>query len=73
MIGLAVYVFLLMVNSNLGPNLVPLRNIRLRHPSDLDLDLSRSLNVKNDGVIGLPKKGFLLMVSSNIGPNTWLV
>ncbi len=33
--------------------------------SDLDFDLSRSLNVKYEGAIGLPKYGFLLMFNSN--------
>ena len=39
------------------------------YDSDLDFDLSRSLKVKCDGVIGLPIYGFLLMFNSNIGPN----
>ncbi len=37
--------------------------------SDLDFDLSRSLNVKCDGIIRFPLYGFLLMVNSYIGPN----
>ncbi len=32
----------------------PLRDIRLQYLSDLDFDLSGSLKVKCDGVIGLP-------------------
>ena len=42
----------------------------LRNLSDLDFDLSRSLKVKCDGVIGLPIYGFLLMFNSNIWPNS---
>ncbi len=38
--------------------------------SDLDFDLSRSIEVKSDGVIGLAIYGFLLMVNNNIGPNS---
>ncbi len=41
-IGLAIYGFLLMVNSNIGPNSAPLRDIRLCNLSDLEFDLSRS-------------------------------
>ncbi len=40
-----------------------------QNPSELDCDLSRSLKVKSDDVIGLSIYGFLLMVNSNIGPN----
>ncbi len=58
-----------MVNSDIGLNSAPLRDIRHRNLSDLDFDLSRSLKVKSDGVIGLPIYGFLLMVNSNIVPN----
>ena len=68
-IELAIYAFLLMVNSNILPNLVPLRDIRPQNISDLDFDLSRSLKVKCDGALALPIYGFLLMVNSNIGPN----
>ena len=57
-----------MVNSNIWPNLTRLQDIRLCNPFDLDFDLSRSLKVKTDGVIGLAIYGFLLMVNSNMGP-----
>ncbi len=62
-IGLATYGFLLMVNSNIGPNLttVPLRDIKLWNQTDPDFDLSKSFNVKCDGVIELPIYGLLLM------------
>ena len=56
-----------MANSNIRPNVVPFRDIRLWNLSDLDFDLSRSF--KCDGVIGLPIYDFLLMFNSNIGPN----
>ncbi len=64
-----------MINSNIGPNWAPLRNIRLGNVSDfdidLDFDLSRSLKVKFETVIGLPiyVYGFLSMFNGNIGPN----
>ena len=58
-----------MVNSNIGPNLVPLRDIRLQNPSELDFDFTKSLKVKCYGVIGLTIYDILLMFNSNIGPN----
>ena len=58
-----------MFNSNIGPNWAPLGDISLQNLGDLDFDLSMSLKVKSDGVIGLAIYGFLLMVNSNIGPN----
>ncbi len=45
--GLAIYGFPSMANRHRGPNLA-----RLRNPSDLDFDLSMSLKMKSDGVIG---------------------
>ncbi len=39
------YGFPLMVNSNIVPNLVPIRDIRLQNLGDLEFDLSRSLKV----------------------------
>ncbi len=38
--------------------------------SDLEFDLSRSLKVKCDDVIGLSLYAFLLMFNSNIWPNS---
>ena len=58
-----------MINSNIGPNVAPLRDIRLWNQSDLDFNLSRSLNVKSDGVIGLAIYAFQFTVNSTIGPN----
>ena len=58
-----------MFKSNIGPNMAPLRDIRLQNMSDIEFDLSRSLKVKSDGTVGLPIYGFLLMFNSNIGPN----
>ena len=63
-IGLAIYGFLLMVNSNIGPNSAALPDITFRNASDFD----KALKVKSDGVIGATY-GFLLMGNSNIGPN----
>ena len=68
-IGLSIYDFLLMVNTNIVPNSVRLRDMRLRNLSDLDFDLSWSLKVKFEGAIGLSRYGFLLMFNSNMGPN----
>ncbi len=65
-IGFPIYGFLLMLNSNIGPNYAPLRDIRLLNLGELDFDLSRSLKVKCDSAIGLPLYGFLLMINSNI-------
>ena len=42
-VGLQICCFLLMIDSNLGPNSAHLRDIRLRNLSDLDFDLSKSL------------------------------
>ncbi len=68
-IGLPIYIFLLMFNSNIWPNSAPLQDINLQNGSDLEYDqnvsdleydLSRSLKVKCDDVIGLAIDGFLL-------------
>ena len=53
-IGLAIYDFLLMFNSNIGTNSAPLQDISLHNFGDLDFDLSGSLKVKYEGAIGLP-------------------
>ncbi len=66
-IRLAIYGFLLRVNSNIGPNSAPLRDRRFCNPSDLDFDLSRLLKVQSDDVIRLAIYGFLLTVNSKIG------
>ena len=42
-IVLPIYGFILMFNSNIGPNYVLLRDVSLRNLVDLDFDLSRSL------------------------------
>ncbi len=68
-IGLVTYGFRLRVNGNIGPNSVPLRDIRLCNPSDLDFELSWSLKVKRHGAIALAINNFRMMVNSNIGPN----
>ena len=53
--------FLLIFNSNIWPNSAALRDINLWYLSDLDNDLSMSLNAKCDRVTGLPIYDFLLM------------
>ncbi len=59
-----------MVDSNIGPNSAPLRDISYCNPSDLDFDLSGSLKGKSDDVIELARYGFPLMINSKIGPNS---
>ncbi len=50
-----------MFNSNVWPNSASLQYTKLRNLSDLNFDLSRSLKVKCDGIIGLPIYSFLLI------------
>ncbi len=50
--------------------LAPLQDIRLQNLSDLEFDLSRSLKVICDDVIGLPTYAFLLMFNCNLWPNS---
>ncbi len=69
-IGLPIYAFLLMFNSNLWPNYAPSQDIRLQNVSDLEFHLSRSLKGKCDSVIELPIYAFLFMFNSNIWPNS---
>ncbi len=57
-----------MFNSNILPNSALLRDISLQNMSDLDFDLSRSVNVKYNHTIGLPVYGFLLRFTDNILP-----
>ncbi len=65
-IGLAICAFLMIVNSNIGPNLAPLQVIRLwNNVGDIDFKLSRSLKVKSNGAVGLSIYEFLLMSNSN--------
>ncbi len=64
-IGLPIYGFLLMFNSNIGPNQAPLRDIRLQNLCDLDFDLSRSLKVKSSGAFRLAIYDFILVSNSN--------
>ncbi len=68
-IGLAIHGFQLLFDSNIGPSMTLLRDIRLRNLGDLEFNLSRSLKVKCEGAIGLPIYGFLLLFNSNIWPN----
>ena len=55
-------VILLLVNIS-----IPCKFPSTQNPSDLDFDLSGSLQVKSDDVIGLAIYDFLLMINSNIG------
>ena len=59
-----------MFSSNISPNSAPFPDIMLRKLSDLDFDVSRSLNVRCNSVIGLPIYGFLVASSSKIWPNS---
>ncbi len=59
-----------MFNTNIGHSYAPLRDTRLQNLGDLDFNLSRPLEVKCEGAIGLPIYGFLLIFNSNIGPNS---
>ena len=60
-IGLSLFAFILMFNSNMWPNSAPLQDIRLRSLSDLKFDLSRSLKVACDGIIGFSIYRFLFI------------
>ncbi len=66
------YIWLtLMFNSNIRPNSVLLRSIRLRNFSDPELDFSRLLKVKCHSITGLPIIiYFLININSNIWPNS---
>ena len=55
------YCFIL---SNIWTNSAPSRDIRLRNLSGLDFDLSRSLRVKHDSVIGRSIYSFILVYTS---------
>ena len=81
-IGLPIYGFLLMFNSDIWPNSDPLRDISfqnikipilshlrdisLQNLSDVDFDLSRSGRIKYDGAVGLSICDFLFVFHSKI-------
>ncbi len=65
-IKLFVYGFLLMFYCNIGSNLGPFQDIRVRNLGNLAFELSRPLKVKCEGAIGLPIYGFLFMFNSYI-------
>ncbi len=69
-IRLPVYGFLLMVNSNIWPNVAPLQDICVQNMSNLEFDHSRSLQVKSNGAVGLPICDFLLVSNSNYMSNS---
>ncbi len=62
LVSILMYGLLIIVDSDKWPNAIPLRNIRLRYLIGLDFDLSRSLNIKSNGAVGLHKYNFLLSV-----------
>ncbi len=69
-IGLPIYDFLLMFNSNLWPKSAASQDIRLRNLSDLEFDRLRSLKVNCDSAIELSIYAFLIMFNSNIWHNS---
>ncbi len=62
---LPIHGFLLMLNSNIGPNWAPLQDISFQIMSDLDYDFSRSLKVKSNGAVRLLIHDFLFMSNSD--------
>ncbi len=52
-----------MFNSDIWPNLALFEDVRLQKKSELEFDVSRSLEVKSDSAIGLPTCSFLLFTS----------
>ena len=62
-IGLLICGFLVVSNSI---NVDPLRVIGFQNVGDFNIDLSRSLKVKCDGVIGVSIYGSLLIFNSNM-------
>ena len=66
----SLYDFLLVFDSKIWPKSAAIRDISLWYVSDIDKDLSRSLEVKCGSVIGLSIYGFLLMFNSNIWLNS---
>ena len=59
-----------MFHCNIRPNSAPLRDIMLQNLCDLESDISKSLKLKGDNVIGLSLYAFLLMFNRNIRPNS---
>ncbi len=64
-IGLPLYGFLLVFNSNIWPSLVCLQDLTTLKFRVLEFDLSMSLTVKSNGSVGLHIYGFLLVSNSN--------
>ncbi len=67
-IGISIYDFILIFNSNIWPNSASLQDISFQ--SDLNIDLSRSL--RSDVIIPMDSSdnAFLLIIYSNIWPNS---
>ncbi len=53
-IGIPIYGFLLMFNSNMAPNQGILRDIRFPNHGNLNFDFSGSPKVKSNGAVRLP-------------------
>ncbi len=64
-VGLPIYGFLLVFNSNTWGNLASLQHISPQNLCDVEFHLSRSPKAKSNDAIGLPKYDFLLLSSSN--------
>ncbi len=61
-----------MFNGNIWPKSAPLRDIMLQTMSNLDFNLSGSLKVKCDNVVGLPIYTFPSKSNSKMWPNSAL-
>ncbi len=69
-IGLQIYGFLLVFNSNIWRNPAPLQDISFQNLSNLEIDLFNVTEDKYDHTNGLPIHTFTLMFSSNMWPNS---
>ena len=69
-IGLPIYAFLFMFNSNIRPNSAPLRDVRFQNLGDLDIDLSRSLRSNVIIPMDSPYYAFLLIFNGVIWPTS---
>ncbi len=68
-VGIPMYYFLLLFNSNVRPHSPPLRYTSLQSQSGLDCNLSRSVKVKCDGAVAVLIHEFLFVSNNNIWPN----
>ncbi len=58
--------FLLVFNNNIWPNSALLWDMTLKYISNLEFDLSMSLKVKSNSVVGFPIYDFLLVSNNNM-------